>query len=237
MPPITHYTSSLNALLGICAYGFAWVQNSRRLTETLLGHRNPWRREPQQFGMVSFTELAPGDTVKHSERFGQFGITVSEQWAVKHNAQRVFYVPESGPLVESLRLLFSAGLQEIEQKLPATEKHWPMPFENRAVAGTIAGASLWRTLLTLWEYLEPEESAAQHEWRVVNPEPDYSSFGTKAETIAAVSPPKNWAKFTRVVRIQPSEIVAFVCPQSLVESTRIALPLPFQKVRFELTDG
>ena len=237
MPPLTHYTSSLHALQGICTYGFAWVQNSRRLSETLLGHRDSWRREPQQFGMVSFTELAPCETANHLRRFGQFGIVVSEQWAVKNNAQRVFYVPETGPQVEALRLLFSAGLQELEQKLPTAERQWPMPFENRAVAATIAGASLWRTLLTLWEYFEPEESAAQREWRVVNPEPDYSVFGTKAETIAAVSPPMNWAKHTRVVPIQPREVVAFVCPQSLVESTRIALPPPFQAVRFEPTDG
>ena len=187
--------------------------------------------------MISFTELAPWEAAEHSERFGRFGIVVSEQWATRHNAQRVFYVPEYGPLVDALRLLFTAGLQELEQKLPANEQQWRMPFENRAVAASIAGAALWRTLLTLWEYLEPEESAAQREWRVVNPEPDYSAFGTKSETIAAVSPPRNWARHTRVVPIQPSEIVSFVCPKSLVERTRIALPLPYQEVRFEATDG
>ena len=238
MPPLTHYTGSLEAVSGILTYGFAWYPNSRRLSELLLPTIPLRKREPQQFGMVSFTELSPVEAGAHKERFGPFGIAVSEAWAARHRAQRVFYVPTSGPLTEALQRLFEAGAQDLANRLPVSaESRFHMSYENRALASTIAGAGLWRNLLTIWEYLEPEDSAAQREWRIVNPEPDYTDFGTKPEAIQAVSPPENWAKFNRVLPISSEEVVHLVCPHSRLEALRASLPPAFTALPVLETDG
>lgn len=212
MPPLTHYTRSISAVENILKHGFMWYPNSRRLSTTLLPGYSFGNREPQHFGMISFTELSVAEARKHRESFGEYGIVVASAWATKHRAQRVFYVPDSGPLTGALRDLFLAGAEDLTRKIPQpTDAAWLMSFENRAMAEMVTGAGVWARLLTIWEYLEPEDAASQREWRI-NSSPDYTPAGTKMEAIAGVSLPENWSKFLRVLPVKPADIEAFICP-------------------------
>jgi hypothetical protein len=207
---LTHYTKTPDAVANILKHGFAWFPNRRHLTELLIPDRDFSKREPQQFGMISFTELEPASADPHRRQFGTFGIEVSERWTAENGVQRVIYVDERGPLTDALRVLFGIGYADVTRRI---EQHpndagWLMAYENKHAAGAVAGSSLWAHLLQLWEYLEPAFSAPQREWRIVTPYPFYSLSEDKAKAIAQVSPPQNWAKFTNVLSIPRQDVLA-----------------------------
>lgn len=235
---LTHYTSKPEAIVGILTHGFAWVPNRRKLTSLLVPQRDYSKREPQQFGMISFTEIPPLDGASHRQRYGQFGVVVGKAWAIRNRAQRVIYVSEDGALTESLQALFDIGYNDLVARIDHPDDGvWQMSFENKFVASSVAGALLWAHLLSLWEYLEPEQSSAEREWRIVNDRPDYSLFGPTPEIIAAVSPPKNWAKFTRVLTITPADVEALVCPASQSGRLISAIPPAFRHASLIETEG
>ena len=226
---LTHYTQTIGAVVNILSHGFAWFPNARKLAERLLPQRDWSTREPQQFGMISFTELPPQQASTHREKYGSFGIMVKDGWAEHNQAQRVIYVSDRGPLFLTIRKLFDIGYQDLQARIEYPDDGvWRMSVENKNIASAVAGAALWHELLTVWEYLEPEASSPEREWRIVNSLPDYSLAGSKPEIIAAVSPPLNWAKYTRVVAVKLEDIEALVCPSSLVLALHESVPAAFR---------
>lgn len=211
----THYTNTLEAIVNIVEHGFMWMPNRRRLTEPLIPQHDFARREPQQFGMISFTEIEPERASQHIKVFGRFGIAVTDSWAQKHQAQRVLYIDEQGPVKDALKELFAVAYSDLECRIKHPDDgFWRLAFENKAAARGVAGARAWACLLGLWEFLEPASNAWQCEWRIVNPIPHYGLSNEKAEAISQVSPPRGWAKHTHVVEVSPSDVVAFSCPSA-----------------------
>jgi hypothetical protein len=163
--------------------------------------------------------------------FGSFGICVTEEWARSHGAQRVFYVDDSGPAVEALKNLFALGYADIKRRIQYPDDGgWLMAYENKAAATGIVGSPLWANLLQLWEFLEPSSSSSQREWRIVNPQPHYGFSEDKQQAIAQVSPPKNWAKFTHVVKFDRANVIELVCPQSALSGLRSELPKEYSDI-------
>jgi len=188
--------------------------------------------------MVSFTELEPAHAGAHCEIFGYYGIVVSDTWAIQRGAQRVIYIDDNGPVTVALQVLFKIGYIDVTRRIEyPDDAGWLMAYENKNAAGAIAGSSLWAHLLQLWEYLEPASSAAQREWRIVNPDPLYSLSENKAEAIARVSPPQNWAKFKNVVAIGRSDVIALVSRAKDVEALQSRLPGDYQHMVIIETDG
>jgi hypothetical protein len=234
---LTHYTGSSEAVANILTHGFAWIPNRRKLATLLIPQHDFSRREPQQFGMISFTELEPTQTRAHRERFGAFGIVVAERWALECGAQRVIYLDDEGPLTVALGVLFEIGYADVTRRIEyPDDAGWLMAYENKNAAGAIAGSRLWAHLLQLWEYLEPASSSAQREWRIVNPDPLYSLSENKSEAIAQISPPQSWAKFTNVLAIQRSEVVALICRGTDMERLQSQLPPEYASIRIITTD-
>lgn len=235
---LTHYTNEPDALINILNHGFAWVANRRHLTTLLIPMHDYTAREPQQFGMVSFTELRPEEARAHTTIFGRLGIVVTDSWAHQHNAQRVMYIENEGPFIDALRAVFKIGYDDLKARIEyPNDGGWLMSFENKATAAAVAGAHLWANLLTIWEYLEPASSAYQREWRIVNPLPLYSISEDKKETIGNVTPPKGWAQHTSVIPVAPADVEAIVCPSSLVRAIRSRLPSGYQDVSIIEIDG
>lgn len=232
---LTHYTG-ISGLLGILQNGFAWIPNRRHLADLLLPQHDYSKREPQQFGMLSFTELLPEEASQHRSDFGSFGISVTAEWAEKHKAQRVIYVSNEGPVKDALRTAFDVGYRDLQTRIEyPDDAAWQMAFENKAMA-KVAGAMLWFNLLTLWEYLEPEKNSHQSEWRIVNKFPFYSLSENKAETIAAVSPPVGWAIHMNVLTLSPNDVSALVCPTASVQNFKELLPAEYRDVKLILVD-
>lgn len=235
---LTHYTRTAEAVVNVLTHGFAWIPNRRHLTKLLIPQREFSKREPQQFGMISFTELDPFLADSHRKQFGTFGIVVSEKWAAEQAAQRVLYVDDQGPITEVLQVLFAFGYDDVTRRIEYPgDGGWLMAYENKHAASAIAGSTLWAHLLQLWEYLEPASSSQQREWRIVNPQPLYSLSENKAEAIAHVSPPQNWAKFTNVLPISRSDVVALVCDANEIGHLKAKLPQAYDDVRIIQTGG
>lgn len=221
---LTHYTRSIQAVCGILQNGFAWVPNRRGLISSLVPSHSFGSREPQQFGMISFTELEPSEGSFHRDNFGDFGISVSDLWAQRNNAQKVIYVDQEGPVFEALRRLFQCGYQQVTSAITYPDDGGlRMAYTNKFMARAV-GAPVWESLLQLYEYLEPIEHSGQQEWRIVDPRPVYGLPESVPEVIAAVSPPRGWAQFTHVVRMKPADVLRFVCPACHQEELRASIP-------------
>ena len=238
MDGLTHYTDKIDSLLGILKNGFAWVPNRRNLMPALVPHADFSQREPQQFGMISFTDWPPPAPLQHRQTFGDYGIIISREWALAEKplrgfhpenvrpalrAQRVLYI-DDGPLVEALRWLFTTAFErtfaaDSYDVLSATN-----PMVNRAMAG-LEDKMLWANLLTLYEYFEPGSHAFQREWRIVHPIPRFG-YPPKAEIIKSVTTSEGWSKVTDSSSLRPpaDAIVGFVCPSDQVQRLRSELP-------------
>ena len=228
---LTHYTQTAEAIANILEHGFAWFPNRRKLANLLVPWHDFSKREPQQFGMISFTENEPAYAKAHCEEFGFFGIIVTEKWAIEKSAQRVIYIEDYGPATKAWCNLFAIGYSDLKCRIKYPDDGaWLMAYENKAAANAIAGAALWANLLQIWEYMEPASVARQREWRVVNPEPFYSLSESKSEAIQQVSPPEGWAKFTHIVPISRSEVDALICPKSLMSQLMSLLPDSYKSV-------
>jgi hypothetical protein len=235
---LTHYTSSFEALAGILKNGFAWVPNRRDLMPLLVPEHDFSKREPQQFGMISFTELDPEHADPHTSIFGPFGVVVSEGWASANRAERVIYIESAGPALDAWRSLFRIGYRDVTARIKyPDDAAWLMSFENKAMAGAVAGSTLWAALLQLYEYMESADFVGEREWRIVHPHPYYSLSDSKDEVIQQVSSPQGWAQSFNVVRISPREVEAFICPTSEYQTLQHALPEEFGSLAVYQTEG
>src|SRR5260370_34562109 len=197
MDGLTHYTGSIEAVVNILSKGFAWVPNKRNLVQNLLPALDFSEREPQEFGMISFTDRDP-PALDHIGKFGEFGIVVSHAWARSQMAQRVLYVSEEGPVPIALHWLFTAGYEQLKAEIKyPSDAAAQMAFTNKTMAG-VQGGALWSNLLTLYEYMEPADHAYQSEWRIVHTHPLYGYPSSKREIIQSVSPPTGWPQFFSV---------------------------------------
>jgi len=208
----THYTGTIETVVNILSNGLAWVPNRRGLIEAFLPFHDYSEREPQQFGMISFTELLPDAAEAPRKEFGNYGIMVSEEWAFSQKIQKVIYIDRKGPVFDSLCTLFQYAYAELLKASMRREGEISqMLFTNKVRAG-IAGGSLYANLLQLYEYMEPMDNSYQQEWRIVHPKPLYGYRETKEEIIKNVSPPTGWAKIMNVLPLEPKDIAGFVCP-------------------------
>lgn len=224
---LVHYTNSEEVVRSICDLGFLLVPNRRHLIKKFLPNEDFTAREPQEFGMVSFTELPADRTNEHREQFGSFGIAVKWEWALRNDAQRVIYVTEDGPVFETLQWLFELGRQEVHRCYPSNSRP-TMLLQNKAVAGGY-GAQLYHSLLTLYEYMEPEQNSSQVEWRIVNKIPDYTTDSSQPDRIERLLSAATTWRFG-CVPISPSDIEMFVCPADRIGSLRELLPEPFRDI-------
>lgn len=229
---LTHYTNEIKNLVNILNYGFAWGNSRRNLDVVLPPFHDYNIREPQQFGIVSFTELRPEEVKEHRNKFGKYGIVVSDSWAVQQNAQRVIYVEQEGLVTGALRSIFKIGYDDCKSRIEyPDDTAWTMAYENKAVAGAVVGASLWANLLQLYEYMENAVSAAEREWRIVNPDPYYNLAGNRTEEIVDnVSPPQGWGIYTNVLKFEPKDVREIICPKSDIEKLRKKLPEEYSKI-------
>lgn len=236
---LTHYTKKIDGMLSILSHGFAWVANRRNIVDVLIPHHDYSRREPQQFGMISFTDIAPQEACAHSSTFGRYGVVVSDEWAKRQNAQRVIYVDNDGPVAEALRAIFEIGYRDCEARIRFPEDAgWTMAFENKNVAHAVVGAPLWANLLQLYEYMESSQFSREREWRIAQPDPLYGLADKRTEeVIDNVSPPQGWAKFVNVLGITPADVAAFVCPESECHTFQCAIPAAYGHVPVTCTEG
>lgn len=195
-------------------------------------------REPQQFGMISFSDLTREEARVQSSTFGAYGICVSAQWAENRLAQPVLYIDAKGPVATALRTIFELGYRECKARIRfPDDAGWTMAYENKTVASAVIGATLWANLLQLYEYMEPSTSSREREWRIVNPQPDYGLAGKRLnELIKDASPPQGWAQYINVVKVSPQDVEFIVCPSNEEDAVRTAVPPAYASVALLLSN-
>jgi len=225
---LVHYTGSPEVVASILRTGFLLVPNKRHLINALLGEELFSEREPQEFGMVSFTQLPIAEATTHRERFGSFGIIVSWEWALAQDAQRVIYVDEAGPIASTFAWLFRLAKQELERAVGG--KPSPMTLTNKAMAFT-KDSTMYARLLTLYEYMEPERNSGQLEWRIVNKIPQYQDVGkSRADLVQdLLRIATMWTNFGST-RVRPNDIHAFICHRNAMDTLHAAIPKEFHDV-------
>ena len=125
---------------GILNNGFAWMPNKRGLIANFLPFHDFKEREPQQFGMISFTDLPPEAAHGPRSTFGNYGIVISQEWASSNNIQKVIYVDSNGPIFEALRWLFKYAYDDlVKRSLNREGEVSQMAFTNKARAGVAGG--------------------------------------------------------------------------------------------------
>ena len=190
---LVHYTASPEIVASILTHGFLLVPNKRFLINAMLGEDLFDDREPQEYGMVSFTQLPVNQASLHRQNFGPFGLVVTWEWALEHDAQRVTYVDLQGPVASEFAWLFRFARQEYERA--AQSRVHARDLENKAAA-SFARSTVWSRLLTLYEYMEPERNSSQVEWRIVNGLPQYHSGSTRAEVVSELlASAKRWGEY------------------------------------------
>jgi len=225
---LIHYTGTAKAVESILQSGFLLVPNKRHLINALVGEALFSDREPQEFGMVSFTQLPINRAATHRERFGAYGIAVSWDWALRCGAQRVIYVDERGPIAEAFAWLFRLAKQELDVTTAGRPDR--MTLENKAFA-SLATSTMWSRLLNLYEYMEPERNSPQVEWRIVNEIPHYYQRFASREALVAdlVQSAKKLRGFT-TIPVTPDDVVALICPRRDRRAFRDVIPKEFANV-------
>lgn len=227
---LAHFTNSIDAVVNILTYGFAWQRNDREVISLLLEQVDFSEREPESFGQVCFTENRFESEREKTKFFGRFGIQVSLAWARQNNVQPVIYVPQYGPLIESFRFLFTQTYQKAvaEQKYP-DDKAMQMWKVSSAMAN-VAGQPLYANLLCIYQFMEPARHSGEREWRAVNPNPDWSISNSTEKAIKNVSPPEGWAKIVHVLKVEPTDIEALICLEADKNDLENRVPHGFEIV-------
>ena len=230
---ITHFTKDVSTIEKILINGFAWVPNKRNLIQSFISDHDFSAREPQEFGMISFTEIEAEHAVKHRDVFGHIGIVMAEEWVERVKLQKVIYIDETGPVHEALSELFKIGYQDLKERIRNRGNSTSdMPYTNKAMA-TIYRAKAWYNLLQLYEYLEPICNSYQQEWRLVQKEPLYGYKNTKEEIIKNISPPKGWANILNVLKFSSKDVKGFVCPYGEKNGLFDVLPTGYKSHNIE----
>lgn len=221
---LVHYTRDPTTVSSILDNGFLLVPNGRGLIQKLLNTKQFAKREPQQFGMVSFTELQTAEAFHHRESFGDYGIAVSWEWALRQNAQRVIYLGD-GTVMNAFAWLFQLAKQELQRKSPEPVAEFTLA--NRAAAGLYS--QMYAHLLTLYEFMEPERNSSQVEWRIVNSLPHYMDLTDRAAMIEKlVRQAVTWKIGT--IRVDPEDVTMLIAPRSKIRDLRSVIPSAFRGI-------
>ena len=237
MDSFTHYTRTAQAVGAILKNGFAWAPHGRNLIHALVPEHDFTNCEPQQFGMVSFTEQNAPASAKHRQEFGDYGIVVSGSWLRTNGGRRVTYIDKQGPDFPVLRAKFSDAYKELTAKIKYPDDgFWRMAYVYKPMAKFV-GARLWADALETYEYLEPIVHSYQKEWRICHPEGVGNLASDPRQRIENVSPPQGWGKHYHVLTVPSKHVTGFVCPRLGFEKLRAELSEAFADKTISLYDG
>lgn len=228
VPKLTHWAPSIDVVASIVSSGFMRRHNTRGVVNTIFPDEALFKgREPQPFGMVSFTDVPVERAWRHRLRFGQYGIVVSRKFIERNDLRRVQYVGNRVAGVDQLRQHFGGALADAKRLLQLTYPDDAMRkegFYNKAAAGAVLGSLPWAYALEQFEYMEDVRHKWQSEWRIVQDVPFYNDDWS-ISNLKDID--EKW-KFISVRICSPDDVECFVCPRSECDDLEGALPAQFR---------
>lgn len=178
---LIHFTSSVEALNSILVNGLLYLHNETGvLGPAFKNIFDIEQAEDQSNGMICFTELGPNKTINHQSTFGSFGVGISKEWLISHNAQKVEYVEIGGDtyntIITKLKLLTPSTLRGIPLnellENPKTRFEAITALTGRMT--TVDDLKANPEYFKIFRYLmftQTDKDMAQMEWRIQNPNP------------------------------------------------------------------
>lgn len=229
-PTLTHYTESVGTLVSILTHGFVMGAPPQRLIRHLLpdvygklAKRPEPVMEPEQFGAVSFTEAPPDEAGRVRNRFGPYGVIVSDGWVLRRHPQKVEYVDPRAPGFPAMRARYEATFRELQALVTTPDGALVERAIWNADMAYVCGARRWAKLCYEYRHLEHIGNAYQREWRIFN---RFPSHGPRTSKVTDVLPPSGWhlADGIRMFHIKREEVAALVAPRGMSAEVRRQLP-------------
>jgi hypothetical protein len=163
-----HFTKSLDTLQAILRFGY-WPRYCLEDIEWL-------REEPSDSGFVSFPVVCFCDIPlsrvdEHVLFYGEYGLGMTKEWALRNGLSPIHYVPPSGPFTETFKALGQLAAADFTADREALRKICLLAMYMKPLTGsmTVSGSPVVKNF-----YQESE-------WRFVAKSDDISFFLTSDE--------------------------------------------------------
>ena len=217
-PQLIHFTDE-RGVAGILANGFALMPCDRLLLDDLFGSNRPFAGDPQNFGMVCFTEASLEDAGPVRKK-GDYGIAVKFEWAEKHGARKVQYVGKAAAWVLRFKFRYQARL--LTQKIGSPcDKGMALAYENKEFAGLL-GAQGYQALLERYEYMQTARDRLQREWRITQ---KYPFQGVRPKEVPNED---GWSGLLRYKKIRNEDVEFLICPIGMRDNFLKCIPDEFR---------
>ena len=210
---LIHFTSK-DGLCGILENGFALLPCDRALLDDLFGRNRPFEGDPQNFGMVCFSEALLEKSAPVRKK-GNYGIAVKFDWAEENGIRKVQYISR----LKAFRLQrrFRKAVETLKSRIGYPEDEGlKLAFKNKEFAAFM-GAPEYTEILDEYEYFQTSRDKAQREWRITQKLPFYNLQPGQ------VPSGKRWGRLY-FRKIEPQDIKFLVCPTGHEAATRNFIP-------------
>jgi hypothetical protein len=219
---LTHFTS-MEGFLGILRSGFAFLPCSRELLDDLFGTRRSFVGDPQNYGMVCFTD-ASIEKASAVRKKGNYCIAMHERWAAEKGARKVEYI---GPFrTFCFRQSVRAALKEIQRTIKSPDDEGlKLAFRNKQFA-ELLGATQYAQVLDRYEFCQTWRDRKQREWRISQKLPFYD------RPERALPSTDGWSGLLQYLSFGTKDVVFLGCPEDEERRLRPLLPKEFSDVPF-----
>ena len=227
MTYLSHLTDSLDVLEKIIQMGLVYFPNKRQVFEdfSVSGGRTRLQ-EPICRGMISFTDTPLESGRSHRRQYGDFGIALNREWAIRRGATKVLYVPKNGPVFQAFSNLFNALAPQASTDFghPGVNQWVDQLVRTQQAFAACAGSPAYAELLNLHAFMQTDMHAAESEWRIVQ---TYPFTPDSRWTFREVKKKSLWLAETGVVptlRFDPGAVEFLICPARKEADVRARLP-------------
>lgn len=190
----------------------------RHLLEEFWGEMAPLVGDPQNFGMVCFTEAPPAEA-KAVRKKGDHFLAMKGAWARANKVRKVRYYNHRN--TQSIRQRAKVGLDEMKAAIRSPDDMGlKIAYRNKGFASFL-GAPTHSAILEEYEYSQTWRDAEQREWRITQSLP---MEGLRPRELPSAV---GWGQL-RYLRFTVNDVAFLGCPAGSEQALRDTLPGPYK---------
>jgi hypothetical protein len=206
--------------MSILERGLVYFPNQKKV----FGHLVGGLAEPQCQGMICLTDLPFEIGGRHRDMYGNYGVALNREWAIKNGACKVIYVGKTGSVVEAFSSLFAALEPAKFSSGDAAVDAWMNTLtKTRHEFAKSMGSPAYADLLRLHEYMQSDEDVAESEWRIIRPHSFRWSEGSNIDDVKRSCLNMALSGIVPTFRLDPAFVEYIVCPEGELVSLRAQL--------------
>lgn len=238
-----HFTRCAAAVASILKYGFLYLHNGTVVHQQLFQSLGIPITDIER-GMICFTDIGWQDSKDIRREFGDFGIVVDSNWAFDHGARRVAYIPDSGPIFESLKSLIHLAIPNDRELRKNLQAHGTKRFADDLAKWLRSDPSaaqymmppLYSLLLDLLQWVETSAHQEQREYRIRNPQAfgNLSTYSKAEQVKLLIAMMDSEVNFKYSLSVLPKDVLFLCCERDKVAEVRNAIAaVGFQDTKIE----